>query len=121
MSYESRYPKCLVLCVRRSVDLSDISCHMGRGLLHKNVIIAFDIWDSDCCTLCTVWLTKAQEDRSPLGKPRASRKASSFYLQFTVRNPMLMTCTYNYTFCNLVRGLRLEGEPVYPMKHEKSL
>ena len=70
----------LVLGVRGSGVLSDISCHMGRGLLHKNVIIAFD---SSCCKV-----NKAQEDRSLLGKSRASRKVSLFYCQLTVQNPI---------------------------------
>ena len=66
---------------RGSGVLSDISCHMGRGLQHKecHIYILQGLEFSDDLDCCTVWFTNAAIF---LGKAENELRVKFFYLQF---------------------------------------
>ena len=96
---------------RVSAVLSDISCHMGRGLLHKecnNCVWHPELEFPDGLDYYAVWFTKAWEDREvSWDRWEQAVGQSLFYLQFTVQKQSLTSYTYDYAFCYL--SLKLES------------
>ena len=87
---------------RGSAVLSDISCHMGRGLWCKechNYILHPGLKFSDLLRLLHSMVYKSLiRPQSFLGKLRTSCKVSFFYLQFGSKYDHFTSCTYNYAF-----------------------
>ena len=97
---------------RGSGVLSDISCHMGRGLKHKEC--HYCILHPDSSFLITsnaarYSIQKLDKATKVLEKAENELRDKCFLVVIPLKIRSLTSCTYNYVFCKLIRALRSES------------